>query len=172
MKYKLIPFNMTLAQRISDGSVRGRVIADSDDPFDFMGESDVKNLCQTENGYMFTVGDEHYTCDKHGKFQTPFSKHGYLQIGIPVENSRDDDYCNANSGIKEMQELQKDLQKDGHYHKCKIEPIEYILANNLGFCEGNVVKYITRYKDKGGVDDLRKIKIYVDYLIDELTNKD
>jgi hypothetical protein len=46
------------------------------------------------------------------------------------------------------------------------------LANNLGFCEGNVVKYITRYKDKGGVDDLRKIKIYVDYLIDELTNKD
>jgi hypothetical protein len=99
-----------------------------------------------------------------------------LRIKIPVENSHDEpvnnEHCNANSGIKEMQELQKELQKDGHYHKCKIEPIEYILANNLGFCEGNVVKYITRYKDKGGVDDLRKIKIYVDYLIDELTNKD
>jgi hypothetical protein len=91
-----------------------------------------------------------------------------LQIEMPVEDSCDDDCGNANSDVKEKQEM----QKDGHYHKCKIEPIEYILANNLGFCEGNVVKYITRYKDKGGVDDLRKIKIYVDYLIDELTDKD
>lgn len=61
---------------------------------------------------------------------------------------------------------------DQHYHKCKIEPIEYILANGLGFCEGNIVKYITRYKDKGKpLDDLRKIKVYVDYLIDNITDK-
>ena len=165
MKYKLIPFNMTLAQRISDGSVRGRVIAYSDNPFDFMGESDVKNLCQTENGYMFTVGDEHYICDKHGKFQPPFSKHGYLQIGIPVEDSYDDDYCNANSGTKEKQEQQKDL----HYHKLAIEPIEYIMANKMTFPEGCIVKYISRYKDKGTpLEDLRKIKEYVDYIIEDI----
>ena len=54
-----------------------------------------------------------------------------------------------------------------HYQKLKIQPIEYILANELGFCEGAIVKYISRYKDKGGVDDLRKIKQFCDFLIEE-----
>ena len=54
-----------------------------------------------------------------------------------------------------------------HYHKRAIQPITFILANNLGFCEGNVVKYITRWKDKGGVEDLRKARHYLDFLIEE-----
>ena len=54
-----------------------------------------------------------------------------------------------------------------HYQKLKIQPIDYILANELGFCEGAIVKYISRYKDKGGVDDLRKIKQFCDFLIEE-----
>ena len=58
-----------------------------------------------------------------------------------------------------------------HYKKKAIQPIEYIMANNLDFCEGNVVKYITRWRDKGGVEALRKIKQYVDFLIEqEVTN--
>lgn len=52
-----------------------------------------------------------------------------------------------------------------HYKNKEIQPIEYILANNLQFCEGNIVKYITRWKDKGGVEDLEKIKHYCDFLI-------
>lgn len=54
-----------------------------------------------------------------------------------------------------------------HYKKHNIQPIEYIMGNNLGFCEGNIVKYITRWKDKGGVKDLEKIKQYVDFLIEQ-----
>jgi hypothetical protein len=54
-----------------------------------------------------------------------------------------------------------------HYQKLKIQPIDYILANELGFCEGAIVKYISRYKDKGGVDDLRKIKQFCDFLIEQ-----
>ena len=54
-----------------------------------------------------------------------------------------------------------------HYKKHTIQPIEYIMGNNLGFCEGNVVKYITRWRDKGGVKDLEKIKQYVDFLIEQ-----
>jgi hypothetical protein len=54
-----------------------------------------------------------------------------------------------------------------HYLKKKIQPIEYIMANKLDFCEGNVVKYITRWRDKGGIESLRKIKQYVDFLIQE-----
>lgn len=59
------------------------------------------------------------------------------------------------------------IQYGGNHYKGKgIQPIEYILANNLGFCEGNVVKYITRWKDKGGIEDLKKIKHYCDFLIE------
>jgi hypothetical protein len=54
-----------------------------------------------------------------------------------------------------------------HYLKKKIQPIEYIMANKLDFCEGNIVKYITRWRDKGGIESLRKIKQYVDFIIQE-----
>ena len=53
-----------------------------------------------------------------------------------------------------------------HYKKCSIEPTEYAHANGLGFIEGSIVKYITRFRDKGGLEDLRKIKHYTDILID------
>ena len=56
-----------------------------------------------------------------------------------------------------------------HYKSMKIQPIEYIHANSLGYCEANVVKYISRWRDKGGKADLEKIKHYVDLLI-ELEN--
>lgn len=51
-----------------------------------------------------------------------------------------------------------------HYKDNAIQPIEYIVSNNLGFCEGNVVKYITRYAAKGGVQDLDKVIHYVELL--------
>ena len=46
----------------------------------------------------------------------------------------------------------------GHYASMKIQPIEYTLANGLGFCEGNVLKYISRWKSKNGVEDLKKAR--------------
>ena len=48
----------------------------------------------------------------------------------------------------------------------KIQPLEYIIANNLDFLEGNIVKYVTRYPNKGGVDDLIKARNYIDRLIE------
>ena len=60
-----------------------------------------------------------------------------------------------------------DCQQGGaHYVTKGIQPIQYIHANNLGFCEGNIVKYATRWKDKNGLEDLLKIKHYVDLLIE------
>lgn len=52
-----------------------------------------------------------------------------------------------------------------HYIDKAIQPVEYIHANGLGFCEGNVVKYVTRWKEKGGVADLEKARHYLDILI-------
>lgn len=53
-----------------------------------------------------------------------------------------------------------------HYRKKSIQPVEYIYSNGLDFFEGNVVKYITRWRNKGGLQDLNKIKEYVDILIE------
>lgn len=60
-----------------------------------------------------------------------------------------------------------EIQVAGSHYKSKgIQPIEYIHANGLNFSEGSIVKYITRWRDKGGVEDLKKIKHYVDLLIE------
>ena len=68
-----------------------------------------------------------------------------------------------------MKSLQNQVGGD-HYKNKAIQPIEYILANKLPFCEGNIVKYITRYPEKGGVEDLQKIKEYCDFLIQEASS--
>ena len=60
-----------------------------------------------------------------------------------------------------------------HYKQGSIQPIEYIYANKLGYIEGCVIKYITRYKLKNGKEDLEKIKHYIDLLIElEYSEKD
>ena len=53
-----------------------------------------------------------------------------------------------------------------HYKECKIQPVEYIHANKLGFLEGNIVKYITRHRTKGeGAMDILKVKHYADLIL-------
>ena len=59
-----------------------------------------------------------------------------------------------------------------HYETKCIQPIDFIEANNLDFCEGNIIKYVTRYKDKNGLEDLQKAKWYLDRLIEKYTPKD
>jgi len=54
-----------------------------------------------------------------------------------------------------------------HYRNKGIQPIEYIMSNKLEFAEGSIVKYITRWREKGGIQDLEKIKHYCDFLIEE-----
>lgn len=53
-----------------------------------------------------------------------------------------------------------------HYKALKIQPIEYIHANGLPFAEGSVIKYVTRWRDKGGLADLEKAKHFLELLIE------
>jgi hypothetical protein len=53
-----------------------------------------------------------------------------------------------------------------HYKKKPIEPWNFIAANNIGFFEGNAIKYLSRWRDKGGVEDLRKARHYIEKLIE------
>ena len=58
-----------------------------------------------------------------------------------------------------------------HYLKYKIQPVEFIIKNNIGFVEGNIIKYILRFKEKGGAEDLKKAKHYIDLLIESSKSK-
>ena len=53
-----------------------------------------------------------------------------------------------------------------HYKSRQIQPWDFIVANNLGFLDGNVVKYVTRFRNKGGIEDLKKARHYLDKLIE------
>ena len=65
-----------------------------------------------------------------------------------------------------MSEANKTQVAGGHYKQMPIEPWDYVASNGLGFFDGNVVKYVTRWRDKGGVNDLRKARHYIDKLIE------
>ena len=51
------------------------------------------------------------------------------------------------------------------HYDMKIQPVDFIVANNISFIEGNIIKYICRYKEKGGIGDLNKARHYLDMLI-------
>lgn len=70
--------------------------------------------------------------------------------------------------MKSPQEYQSPLNNQvggNHYKQFKIQPIEFIHANGLDFLQGNVVKYICRFRQKNGRADLEKAKHYIDLLI-------
>lgn len=79
--------------------------------------------------------------------------------------------------LEEAQEIiNKELEKrgekaldvqvgGGHYKGMVIQPVEFIMKNKLNFCQGNAIKYICRYNEKNGLEDLKKAKHYIDLLI-------
>jgi hypothetical protein len=58
-------------------------------------------------------------------------------------------------------------QQEGgdHYKKLPVQPVEYIYLNGIPFIEGSVIKYVTRWRGKGGIADLRKARHFLDTLI-------
>jgi len=58
-----------------------------------------------------------------------------------------------------------DPVKPFHYTRNKIEPWDYVAANELGYFEGSAIKYLTRWRYKNGVVDLRKARAFIDKLI-------
>lgn len=59
------------------------------------------------------------------------------------------------------------LQVGGSHYKDKsIQPWDYIASNSLGYLEGNVVKYVSRWREKGGLEDLKKAQHYLTKLIE------
>jgi len=53
-----------------------------------------------------------------------------------------------------------------HYKAMKIQPLDFIIQNEIPYIEGNIIKYVSRYKAKNGLQDLEKAMHYLEILID------
>ena len=58
-----------------------------------------------------------------------------------------------------------------HYKNMAIQPIEYIHYNGIGFIEGGVIKYVSRWRNKNGIEDLKKA-IHLLQLLIEMESKE
>ena len=67
---------------------------------------------------------------------------------------------------EEVSEALTTQQGGNHYKQLKVQPVEYIHANKLGYMEGNVVKYVTRHANKNGAEDLKKAIHYCELLLE------
>lgn len=68
--------------------------------------------------------------------------------------------------------ISEQIKKPERYNKRgKLECWDVILDQEMNFLEGNIIKYVWRYKEKNGVEDLKKAKVYLDKLIAEMGNK-
>lgn len=85
--------------------------------------------------------------------------------------AREHHYCSQQNGIiwvrEELTGERSTLKQEGgdHYTKTSIQPVDYIYANKLTFFEGNVVKYVTRHKDKNKAEDIRKAIHYLEMIL-------
>ena len=77
-----------------------------------------------------------------------------------------DTYLSKLKSNAEKEKVKEVVDKPPHYLKYKIEPITFVMTNQLPFAEGNVIKYIMRWRDKNGIQDLKKAKRYIDLIIE------
>lgn len=83
-------------------------------------------------------------------------------------------YKNNNPGLNHMMHQCPPLPPQAmheqiggnHYKNMAIQPVEFIHKNGIGYMEGNAIKYLTRWKSKGGIEDLKKARHYIDLLIE------
>ena len=60
-----------------------------------------------------------------------------------------------------------DIISPDYYQRGNIEVTDFIIDQSMSFLEGNIVKYLVRYKEKSGIEDLRKARWYLEKLIQE-----
>lgn len=79
-------------------------------------------------------------------------------------------YCFSVSNFLAMNE--EPVEKQSHYTRFKIQPLEFCKENDLGYLEGNVIKYVCRYPYKGTpLRDLEKARDYINHLIEKVNRK-
>lgn len=86
-------------------------------------------------------------------------------VGAAIRREQISGACGAAGEVVEKRDL---IAHPGHYTGGKIEVWDFIHDQKLDFLEGNVVKYVCRYKRKNGLEDLLKARQYLEKLIQSL----
>ena len=107
--------------------------------------------------------DERHSSNEGFKSSKPIQQwdaqsQSYVEVGDDQDNIR---WLHEN----------EEVTNPKHYVGLGITPLEYITANELDFLEGNIIKYVTRYPHKGGVNDLLKARTYLEKLIEREAEK-
>ncbi len=89
-----------------------------------------------------------------------YEAHEILSMNKPCQSTVD-------TTSKPMNAPQPEQVGGTHYTSMAIQPIDFIMKNGLSFAEGNVVKYVCRYRKKGGKADLLKARQYIDFLLQQ-----
>ena len=95
---------------------------------------------------------------------------------VAIDGLRDMKICDfgkecIDRNLFRPKEIKADKIKPGYYHKGKVDTIKFCLENDLDFLRGNIVKYVVRYKEKNGLEDLNKAMEYLKRLIESEMNK-
>lgn len=127
------------------------------DVYDLVGNTD-------SMGYTFKIGDS-FEVVSH--LALPSDK--WIVKGLVCQQDLEglEEFFVVKSPEEEEKKSALDVQEGGGHYKSKgIQPVEYAYRNNLGFIESNVVKYVSRWKEKNGIQDLKKARHYLDILIE------
>lgn len=95
----------------------------------------------------------------------------YKEIGQASCENTEDEYCDKESNADMV-------NHPSHYNQGGIECIDCIKSAIVGkvgieaFCAGNAIKYLSRYEEKNGIEDVKKARWYIDRLIKELEEKE
>ena len=104
---------------------------------------------------------------KHGTIEKAGDIAKKLKVSVPLVYKAKQEYTGKISAEYGREPAANTRQEGGnHYKTLAIQPWDYIVQNNLGFLEGNIIKYVTRWKDKEGVQDLQKARHFLDKLIE------
>ena len=104
-------------------------------------------------------------------YDSPVAMPGeYVNVDIPRGLTLEEYFAGLNKFHEETSTSVRDKQVAGTHYQKAIQPWDIISEWKLDFWEGNVVKYILRWKDKDGVQDLKKAKHYLEYLIERESN--
>lgn len=119
---------------------------------------------------------DRHTCAGNDIWPRRKRKDDFSPVDLPVDgltrqqigDQLDLDRAVSSAGESALDELSAlDMQAGGdHYRDMKIQPIEYIIANEIGFLPGNIIKYASRYKAKGGAEDIRKVIHYCKLILE------
>lgn len=92
----------------------------------------------------------------------------WVKREVPADPTRTDEFeVNFRGATDDTPQSALDRQiGGGHYKQFAIQPVEFIHKNGIGFIEGNCIKYLARWREKGGIQDLEKVKHYLDLLIE------